>query len=1033
MRKKAVSGDALPPHLDADNISLTGRYSVGGKPHLTAFDENIIPQNAKNEVKEQAVKANKAQTTAKETTQEPKATTATKSQEPKANLSEPKTQATKEADIKADKKAEREKEQARIKAYVEGLERDAINKIEALNNFTKAKAETIPLKSIRLQAEQELKEFAKSIGTSEEKLNNFKIKSLDDLKVQLDGLAAYVVKTKDKKAEAILNKYIKILDDIFDARFNQRAVKKQNETQKDDLIKGVVDSLKGLQIVGLRNLSNFLTKYGKTDEFMTKANSKWKSEFDKARALMERDQNITPIKDFGTNYAEFYHDGENAIKKLLTEKQGQVAGAFERKELGDIDLVWGEVTDAINHKGYGLSHILDKRVAEFMEQGLSKEQAEAKAKELINKLPDIIKNGGMEQKGGRFRIQKDNYVIGLTSEYKGEKRNWIITAFEKGNPQSFTEADFIAKSDNLLTNPNKNSTPKELLSQGKMPVGWKKGATNIGSSIEQPKWANKFKTKMEKMGQEYNDEKIANLAKWHKDSHAVTKESDGSPKVFYHGSNDDKPFDYFMLNEVDFERPSAYFSSSKKVADTYRIYPEDKLYQVYLNIKNPLIIDAKGLKYNSREFQEILSNYQNDSRNKYDGVIFKNIRDDYANGAGELADTIMVFNPNQIKSIDNKGTFNPRSKMMNGFSTMAMQKAILNLGSGAIGGAMNANAEQDPNKKAEAFVKGFLLGAGGSAGAIKMLEKSADKLAPQLAQTSQRLAKDLPMILNDRPDIVGKALGKTPKENYNYIFGGQNAIGANKAKLKTARDMAKNGADESEIWAKTGWYKDIDKKWKFEINPKGGELDISALKKATPNKLGHILKDDELFKAYPQVKDLSILPTQTKDGANAIYHETEAFGSRQKAIFFDYDYLQNATNDEIRSTLYHEIQHAIQSIEGFAPGGSTQKLSYEEYKNLAGESEARNVEKRLNKIYSKDDAIDGEFNRLLIKDIDNPKWQELKQKWRELILAGKRDEADKIKKQLDQRQEFLKREAVKNVERFSSYSPHPFNTLDINP
>ncbi|TWO30725.1 hypothetical protein XK09_01025 [Campylobacter lanienae] len=582
-------------------------------------------------------------------------------------------------------------------------------------------------------------------------------------------------------------------------------------------------------------LANNYYRFSKGDTYTKKA----LDDISQTRQILEQELNIKPIKEFGTNYAEFYHDGANAIKKLLTERQGQVAGAFEREELGDIDLVWGEVTDAIKHKGYGLSHILDKRMAEFMEQGLSKEQSEAKAIELINKLPDIIKNGEIEQNGGRFRLQKDNYVIGLTSEYKGEKRNWIITAFERGNPQSFTEADFKAKSDNLLTNPNKNSTPKEIKSQ---------------DQTTQP--------------------------------------------------------------------------------------------------------------------------------------------------------------------------------MMNGFSTMAMEKAILHLGSGGMGGVMNANAEQDPNKKAEAFVKGFLLGAGGSVGAMKMLENSA-KLAPQLARTSQRLAKDLPMILNDRPDIIGKALGRTPKENYNYIFGGENAIGANKAKLKTAREMAKNGADESEIWAKTGWYKDIDKKWKFEINPKGAELDISALKKAKPNKLGDILKDDELFKAYPQVKDLSILPTQTKDGANAIYHE--AFGSRQKAIFFDYDYLQNATNDELKSTLYHEIQHAIQSIEGFASGGNTQKLSYEEYKNLAGESEARNVEKRLNRTYSKDDAIDGEFNRLLINDIDNPKWQELKQKRKELILAGKQDEADKIKKQLDQRQEFLKSQAVKNVERFSSYSPHPFKTLDINP
>ena len=44
-----------------------------------------------------------------------------------------------------------------------------------------------------------------------------------------------------------------------------------------------------------------------------------------------------------------------------------MAGAFNRQELGDIDLVWGEVTDAIKHKGYDLSHILDKRIYQYMQ------------------------------------------------------------------------------------------------------------------------------------------------------------------------------------------------------------------------------------------------------------------------------------------------------------------------------------------------------------------------------------------------------------------------------------------------------------------------------------------------------------------------------------------------------------------------------------------------------------------------------------------------------------------------------------------
>ena len=94
--------------------------------------------------------------------------------------------------------------------------------------------------------------------------------------------------------------------------------------------------------------------------------------FKENRAYIEQTLNIKPIKEFGTNYAEHYHSGETAIQKLISEAQahkesgtkgeykGQVAGAFYRKELGDIDLVWGEVTDFEKHKGYGLAHILDK-------------------------------------------------------------------------------------------------------------------------------------------------------------------------------------------------------------------------------------------------------------------------------------------------------------------------------------------------------------------------------------------------------------------------------------------------------------------------------------------------------------------------------------------------------------------------------------------------------------------------------------------------------------------------------------------------
>ena len=62
-----------------------------------------------------------------------------------AKPQEPTPQATKEAD----KKAKLDEELAKNKAYVQGLEREAINKIEALNNFNKTaeKGASIPLKA----------------------------------------------------------------------------------------------------------------------------------------------------------------------------------------------------------------------------------------------------------------------------------------------------------------------------------------------------------------------------------------------------------------------------------------------------------------------------------------------------------------------------------------------------------------------------------------------------------------------------------------------------------------------------------------------------------------------------------------------------------------------------------------------------------------------------------------------------------------------------------------------------------------------
>ncbi|MDE7317815.1 MAG: hypothetical protein K2N12_08840 [Helicobacter sp.] len=157
------------------------------------------------------------------------------------------------------------------------------------------------------------------------------------------------------------------------------------------------------------------------------------------RANIEKTFNTQPLKEFGTNYAEYMRDGEGAIHKLRNEKQGQVSGAFYREDLeklsgnGNIDLVWGEITDASKHKGYGLAHILDKH-PDFD----------------IDFIPKIVEHGHIEKTHNGFNVLYGDYLVGVNKGFKingkmTSDNNFIVTAFEnlkrEGNSKTASAAD----------------------------------------------------------------------------------------------------------------------------------------------------------------------------------------------------------------------------------------------------------------------------------------------------------------------------------------------------------------------------------------------------------------------------------------------------------------------------------------------------------------------------------------------------------------------------------------------------------------
>ncbi|MDY6187541.1 MAG: LPD23 domain-containing protein, partial [Campylobacter sp.] len=868
-----------------------------------------------------------------------------------------------------------------------------------------------------------LKEFvsskqnlAQNIGDIKSKLS-YKIKEQESLAPSILESGKKANNGYDENLLENLKNELYLLD-----RFEQKILKNPQKTSSD------------LELA--KNYNSYYNSFG--DAYIKDA----LNEIKQTRQILEQELNIRPIKEFGTNYAEFYHDGANAIKKLLAERQGQVAGAFYKDGLGDIDVVWG-------NKEIGLNKIIQKHSADFESFG-----------GVQKGLDEIITNGKNINENGVdtiwYKKGDDYYAIGLSKGYKNKgDNNWIITAYEKknlsdnqklridrflngGDSKTLSAYTEIKSSKTPELTTSKNSSVNELKSQENIKSTSKMPEISAGSKIKNEIFKNFMADEGVVQAAIVNDfENFKLFAKNKLDDllvDAYQKSPDETRKLFDNVIGEFEP----ALNEFHKIAQSGELGAAKKTITQKQDLGKWELDKKALwHFESTLNTSAGGIK---KEYTDDLAKI--DELNLGDEVKFK-LKEKYEKFLSAASDRVkkskggnVVFHHKKWGDATELEAF--RAKLFNenstpkelksgggfkkGFSTQAINQALLNVGSGVAGGNIAMANEDDPNKKAQAFIMGFLAGFGGSDGAMKLLSKNATKLAPQLARASHKLASELPRLFNDRPDILGGVLGRmnNAKDNFKNIFGGEKALGANKAKLEKARDMAKNGAKDDEIWAKTGWYKDIDGKWKFEINAKGGELkkefvdendeigdffekeiktqkDLKAMEKYGEvdyekfkenakyyrkdytlkvkdlllngslkndklyreymnNPLGEvkskykfrsgfladILDDKPLFKAYPMLKDIRVRALNSNNGANGEYRYNRA-SDVLGDIYVDFNLAPHA----FKSSLYHEIQHAVQHIEEFSNGGSPKQWGYEKYEKLAGEAEARNVQARL--------------------------------------------------------------------------------------
>ena len=433
------------------------------------------------------------------------------------------------------------------------------------------------------------------------------------------------------------------------------------------------------------------------------------------------------LEEFGENYPQYYHKPQEAIAHLLETKQGQVAGAFYKEELGDIDVVWGD-----SH--FGLQHILERRTQDFIKEGLSEAEAKAKAREFVESIPKIIESGKVvKDDKGRLRIEFDNFIVGIKDNWKGKPTNkWIVTSYAKkeGGESLYTSSP-ITKGETLPLNSKADSTiDKALLSKAQ----------------------SKFK---------YDEKKASDLLEWHKDSSPITKDKDGLPKVFYHGSKagnikefksefDESGLGFWFVDDIEY---------AKRV--------DDNLYEVFLNVKNPIDFrggDNPNYPYKLQEEMDKLGlsleryTYQTEKTKEflqskgYDALIL--------DGSNKEHPFIAIFDSNQIKHINNKGSYTDSSGNITSTKPKDTQaehryfneaspniyQSNAHTGAGLVSGTL-AGVERDENGNIigfdpSKFALGFLGGAVGSKAVSQGFKVIKDN--PQLKEAlKQELANTL--------------------------------------------------------------------------------------------------------------------------------------------------------------------------------------------------------------------------------------------------------------------------------------------------
>lgn len=327
------------------------------------------------------------------------------------------------------------------------------------------------------------------------------------------------LKTYKKDTDTIKEVTTQLLNDFKDKSFKDTA--KHAELLLFNTLRDKAQEL-GFKELDI-NKPSFKVAFGKFQAKLKKGDIQDLSEHIATSSLqhdrlrIQEALDIKPLKEFGTNYAEHYHSGESAIAKLINEKQGQVSGAFYRKELGDIDLVWGDSKK-------GLQHIIERRMQDFIEKGLKPAEAEQKALEFVKSLPDIIENGSIDKGAQRVFLDTESERAVIALDYNGSNGKWILTAYIKDDKAPISAYPHQNKLTDSTSSPIvKSALTKDIIPQTTQEII--KQAKQSGKSVAETKELIRKNKELKSARQKFNYDEYAN--KIHKDLLESSKNKQG--------------------------------------------------------------------------------------------------------------------------------------------------------------------------------------------------------------------------------------------------------------------------------------------------------------------------------------------------------------------------------------------------------------------------------------------------------------------------------------------------------------------------